>query len=207
MLEYDFSLIGISETWLNENNVDLYDLNGYVKIKGCRKERRGGGVSLYIRDEISFATRNDLGYFDSEMESIFMEIDKDIFRTNSNIVIGLIYRMPDSSVDVFNERISDILNTAYKEHKIFYCIGDLNIDFFKYDVHKPTSAILDTIYAYNVFPLITKPTRVTETTATLIDHILTNNIDIASDHLQGILCTDISDHYAIFHVAGNIKYD
>ena len=192
---------------MNENNADLYDLNGYVTIKGYRKQRRGGGVSLYIRDEISFAIRNDLGFFDSEMESIFIEIDKDIFRTNCNIVIGLIYRTPDSSVDVFNERISDILNTVCKEHKIFYCIGDLNIDFFKYDVHKPTSAMLDTIYACNVFPLITKPTRVTETTATLIDHILTNNIDIASNHLQGILCTDISDHYAIFHIAGNIKYD
>ena len=135
MLEYDFSLIGISETWLNENNTDLYDLNGYVTIKGCRKERRGGGASLFMRDEISFATRNDPGFFDSEMESIFIEIDKDIFRTNSKIVIGLIYRMPDSSVDVFNERISDILNTVCKEHKIFDCIGDLNIDFVKYDVH------------------------------------------------------------------------
>ena len=53
MLEYDFSVIGISErgTWLNENNADLYDLNGYVTIKGCRKQSRGGGVSLYIRDE------------------------------------------------------------------------------------------------------------------------------------------------------------
>ena len=67
--------------------------------------------------------------------------------------------------------------------------------------------MLDPIYACNVFPLITKPTRVTETTATLIDHILTNNIDIASNHLQGILCTGISDHYAIFYIAGNIKYD
>ena len=149
MLEYEFSFIGISETWLNDKNFDLYDFNGYVTIKGCRKERRWGGVSLYIRDEISFATRNDLWYFDSEMESIFIELDKDIFRTNSNIVIGLIYRMPDSSVDVFNERISDILNTVWKEHKIFHCIGDLNIDFFKYDVHKPTSANLDTIYAYD----------------------------------------------------------
>ena len=42
------------------------------------------------------------------MVSIFIEIDKDIFRTNRNIVIGLIYRMPDSSVGVFNERITDI---------------------------------------------------------------------------------------------------
>ena len=115
MLEYDFSVFGISETWMNEHNADLYDLNGYVTIKGCRKQRRGGGVSLYNRDEISFATGNDLGFFDSKMESIFIEIDNDIFRTNSNIVIGLIYMMPESSVDAFNERISDILNIVRKE--------------------------------------------------------------------------------------------
>ena len=130
MLQYDFSVIGISETWLNENKAGLYDLNSYVIIKGCRKQRRGGGVSLYNHDEIPFATRNEIGFFDSEMESIFIEIDKDRFKTNSNSVIGLIYRMPDSSVDVFNERISDILNIVCKEHKIFYCVGDLNIDFF-----------------------------------------------------------------------------
>ena len=52
-------------------------------------------------------------------------------------------------------------------------------------------------------PLITKPTRVTRESATLIDHVLTNNFDINSKHVQGILCTSISDHYAIFHVAGN----
>ena len=115
--------------------------------------------------------------------------------------------MPDSSVDVFDERISDILNTVCKENKIFYCIGDLNINFFKYDVYKPTSAMLDIMYACNVFPLITKPTLVTETTSTLIDHILMNNIDKISDHLQGTLCADIADHYAIFHIAGNIKHD
>ena len=191
-----------STSLLNIVFTDFFD-NPHLRFRTTR----WGGVSLYIRDEIPFTIRSDLAYFDTEMESIFIEIDKDIFRTNSNIVIGLIYRMPDSSVDIFNERITDILNTVCKEHKIFYCIGDLNIDFFKCDVHKPTSEILDTIYTYSVFPLITKPTRVTETTATLIDHILTNNINIASEHAQGILCTDISDHYAIFHIAGNIRYD
>ena len=55
--------------------------------------------------------------------------------------------------------------------------------------------------------MITKPTSVTETTATLIDHILANTINIVSEHAQGITCTDISDQYAIFHIAGNIKYD
>ena len=96
---------------------------------------------------------NDLAYFVNEMQFIFIDIDKDMFRSNSDVVIGFIYKMPDSYIDVINERISDILNTVCKEHKICYCIGDPNIDFlFKCDVHKPTSAILDTIYTYNVFP-------------------------------------------------------
>ena len=43
----------------------------------------------------------------------------------------------------------------------------------------------------------------TQTTATLIDHVLTNNFDILGKHRQGISCTDMSDHYAVFHVAGN----
>ena len=54
--------------------------------------------------------RNDLDYFDCEMETVFIEIDKCIFGTDSNIVIGVIYRMPNSSVDVFNDRISDVMN-------------------------------------------------------------------------------------------------
>ena len=59
------------------------------------------------------------------------------------------------------------------------------------------------MYSYSMFPLITKPTRVTKDTATLIDHIFTNNFDVDSKHVQGILCTSISDHYAVFHITGN----
>ena len=65
------------------------------------------------------------------MEFIFIEIDRYIFQTPSNIVIGLIYRMPDASVDILNERITDILNMIDREKKIIYLIGDLNIDLFK----------------------------------------------------------------------------
>ena len=66
-------------------------------------------------------------------------------------------------------------------------------------------SINQSIYFYNVYPLITKPTRVTSSSATLIDHIISNNIDISSGHMQGILCTSMSDHFAIFHIAGNVS--
>ena len=56
-----------------------------------------------------------------------------------------------------------------------------------------------------MFPLITKPARVTKDTATLIDHIFTNNFETDSKHVQGILCTSISDHFAMFHITGNVS--
>ena len=43
----------------------------------------------------------------------------------------------------------------------------------------------------------------TNKSATLIDHILTNNFDVNARHFQGILCNSISAHYAVFHIASN----
>ena len=152
-----------------------------------------------------YISRCDIEYFESEMESIFIEIDKDVFDTSSNIVIGVIYRMPDSSVDIFSDRMNDVLNIIQNERKLCYILGDLNIDFLKHDEHRPTSTFLDVLYMYNVFPVISKPTRVTKNTATLIDHILTNNFDVSTNHKQGIICSDIYDHYAIFHMSEHQK--
>ena len=204
-LRFPFSFIGLTETWLDECKENLYDLPQYVSVTRYRKMKRGGGVSLLIRNHIPFILRNDLAYFDSKIESVFIEIEKSVFQSNASIIIGLVYRMPDSSVDVFNERLADISNYVQKENKLFYLQGDLNIDLFKHDVHGPTSELLDTIYSYNVYPLITKPTRVTTSSATLIDYIFSNNIDISYGHTQGILCTSMSDHFAIFHIAGNMS--
>ena len=48
-------------------------------------------------------------------------------------------------------------------------------------------------------PLSTKPTRITKSTATLIDNIFTNNAN-KTGHQTGILLNDISDHLPIFTI-------
>ena len=48
----------------------------------------------------------------------------------------------------------------------------------------------------SIFPVINRPTRVTKTSATIIEHILTNSI-IDSPLHSGIMKTDISDHFAV----------
>ena len=145
-LDIKFSFIGLSETWLDKHKQKFYDLQGYYCVKMYRENRMGGGVSLHIREGIPHIRRNDLEYFDNELESILIEIDKDIFMTHSKVIIAVTYRMPDSSVEIFSEGISDILNTIQKEKKIFYLTGDLNIDFLKSDIHKSTSLLSDVFY-------------------------------------------------------------
>ena len=49
-------------------------------------------------------------------------------------------------------------------------------------------------------PLISRPTRITATSATLIENILTNCMENCGDSSQGLLVTDVTDHYPIFHI-------
>ena len=91
-----------------------------IDIKTIKK---GDGVSLHIQNGIPFILRNDLDYCESEMGTVFIEFYKCIFNTDSNIVIGMIYCMPYSLVDVFNDRIADVMNVIQKERKLCYLMG------------------------------------------------------------------------------------
>ena len=94
-----------------------------------------------------------------------------------------------------------IINIIQKQCKICIFLVTPDIDYFKYDEYMPTSTFLDVFYTHNVFPVLSKPTHVTKHTANLIDHILTNNFDMSTNHKQRIICNDLSEHYAIFHVS------
>ena len=79
-------------------------------------------------------------------------------------------------------------------------MGDYNINILNYDVHAPTGEFVDTMSSYAFVPLINRPTRVTVTSATLIDNIFTNNFENLENSFQGVLVTDISDHYPISYI-------
>ena len=51
--DIDPHVIGITESWANEDIVDAeLALTGYVMFRKDRRERRGGGVILYIKESI-----------------------------------------------------------------------------------------------------------------------------------------------------------
>ena len=60
------------------------------------------------------------------------------------------------------------------EDKNIYLIGDLNLNSLNYE-NQNVKSTFDIITQNSLIPLINKPTRVTRDTATVIDHIFTNN--------------------------------
>ena len=71
-------------------------------------------------------------------------------------------------------------------------MGDFNIDLLKTDIQRPIHDYLEFILSYPMLLTIYKPTRITATTTTCIDNILTNNEDIIQ---STILLTDLTDHF------------
>ena len=58
-LDIQFSVIGLTETWLKQND-PLYNLQSYIFIGNSRKERTGGGVGIFFKEEINMKHRDDL---------------------------------------------------------------------------------------------------------------------------------------------------
>ena len=87
------------------------------------------------------------------------------------------------------------MSKVHSEKKECIFLGDLNIDLMKLDVQSICNELLELFYSYGFFPIITKPTRITNFSATLIDNIFTNSV---CNIYPGILTSDISDHLPIF---------
>ena len=54
------------------------------------------------------------------------------------------------------------------------------------------------MYDKSFYNLISRPRRITNATATLIDNIYTNSVSFDKDTFSGVLTSDISDHFMVF---------
>ena len=196
-LEISFDLIGISETWIPEGN-DLIQMENYKFLCNGRKYRKGGGIGIYLKEAFNYKLRKDLSIFDEDiMESLFIEL---VSEENTNIIVGVIYRAPDSDVKSFLKSFSEITEKLNLENKNCYLLGDFNINLLSVNDSYIAGEFLDIIYSSFFKPLISKHTRITTNTATLIDNIFTNVFDDKATCVNGLVCAEISDHIPIFHI-------
>ena len=96
----------------------------------------------------------------------------------------------------FIDEHTQLLHELRLRSKTVYLCGDYNIDLLKIDSNEKFSTFYENTTSVGFVPKITLPTRICETTSTLIDNIYTNVID--KSHTSGILITPISDHQMYF---------
>ena len=183
----------LSETWLQPNiSHDEIQIPGYTSVRYDRSAKSGGGVFIYCKNGLSFVERNDLK---GNNESVWVQINRSKCKP---LIIGCVYKPPDQPienfVDDFNLSLSGIEQNFDK-----IILGDLvNIDFTK-NVNSPHRKKLKRIADLNdLSQLIKLPTRITETSQSLIDLIFTNVQHRIKE--QEVIPIGLSDHLLIYCV-------
>jgi len=101
------------------------------------RNRAGGGVVLYIRDNIPFSNREDL--VPSSLEMVCAEIS----RPNSKFfLVCTWYRSPNSDMNLFNE-FETFFQRCDAESRELILVGDLNCDVSKVSLDPHTRQLTD----------------------------------------------------------------
>ena len=198
-----FQVLAFTETWLKPENVDLVKFDGYdsshvirpvdnqFDLKDC-----GGGISIFIKEGLSYKVRNDLNMVLPHIETLFMELTYD----NKLYMIGVVYRVPNTKINDFNETLNRLIEPLKNNYEVIL-VGDFNVCLMRDNNH--TNSFRDSLISNNLFPTILEPTRIASilrngeyvTTESLIDNII---INIQQNFKSGLINSTISDHFPVF---------
>ena len=157
-LEHKFSVIGLTETWLNNENINDFPLTQYNFAGKVRDHKQGGGVGLYVKQSRQYRECHDLSVNNDDIiESQFIELTKP-----KNLIVGVIYRPPNDKLELFKNSLSELLQKIDSQKKKCFLVGDFNIDLLKIEENQHTNDILNHMFSSSLFPLFSRPTRIIE---------------------------------------------
>lgn len=174
-------ILVITETWLKPGMEEFFNIPGFNAEHLCRPEKRGGGLGIYLKNNIDYERV-------SEAQNVheIMKI-KIIHRNTAMHIIGL-YNPPDNTLDNFHD---GLLNKVKISDPNTLIIGDFNINALSNSLDSILN--LATLESCGYALCNKLPTRITlNNQGTLIDNTFANfyNREI---HISNII-SDLSDH-------------
>ena len=162
------AILGITESKLDSSvtNAEV-NINGYSIIRNDRN-RNGGGVACYIRNDLCFNIKN---IFSNSIEHVFFEI---FIPKVKPIAIGIFYRPPNEN-DFLNIFSNEFQQIDSKTNEI-YLLGDFNINLLQngkfilkenqsYKLKSSSSALVNKYkefcQTFSLTEIIKEPTRIT----------------------------------------------
>ena len=164
---------------------------GYEVYRQDRIHKKGGGVAILISSKLCCTERHDLSSKLEETECVTLEIN---LKSGEKCIISSMYRPPNSDTSTFLASYNPLVCAMKKEKPKGIIIGlDHNLDFLKADKHNATNDFIQSNLDFGLIPTVTRPTRITNTSATLIDNIIVSQ-NLCGAYTSNILVNDTSDH-------------
>ena len=182
-------IFGICESFLGTQHPDsLITVDGYSFFRKDRSEtqqKSGGGLVLYFRQSLNVKRRYDLE--NSNIETLWVQI---CLSNCKPFLLCTVYRPPNACsdwIDLFENELSIAQATGLE----FLVMGDFNIDLQSCS----NSKWLNLIQLFDLTQFVKEPTRVTESSSTIIDHAYSS--DSANITECFVPSYAISDHFPI----------
>ena len=207
------SIINLQETHItSRTDITAFLLPDYTLVYDLARLNNFGEVVLYVHNSFTFSR---LKY--NQNSDVYESISIEIFNKKSKFnkfINGNVYRRPSTMaehVSTFITEFSETLNTVHERSKKAYISRDFNIDLLKIHMNSTFNTFFENVTSQGFYPKITRPTRISENSNTLIDNIFTNNL--RNKHTSGILTSPIADHFMHFcilegdqHISQNSRY-
>ena len=197
----NIDVITVSETWLKSNTpTEAISINGFQctrldrKIPGTNK-KRGGGVLTYINQKHAKNVKEltEISETNTNVEALWTRISMTHCK---DVVICNIYRPPQGKLDKALKYLEECLGNINTNKDEIYILGDLNVD-VKTKKKPETKKLAFFIKSSQLNQLIKETTRITKTTETTLDLIMTNSKYITQ---AGTLNDYLSDHQPVYAI-------
>ena len=163
------TIIIVSETWCNSKVSDSFlKLPGYKLIRHDRKGKRGGGLAIYIKENIKF-TVIEKSDRNCKTEYVLLEI----YLSDIKLLLFALYNPPRSDcVPIIEEKLSQY----YLNYDDVLLTGDLNIDYLQHH-GRQTNLIYALFQSFGLTNLVSSATHFSNSSSSAIDYMVSSKID------------------------------
>ena len=167
--------MALSETKLNESNCYTNTFLPGFNFEHTDSPTKAGGVGAYISKDVTYHVRHDLNFNLQGCKNFWLELAPNKSKRLKNYIVGIIYKHPFCNTNNFISLLSNSLLAITESNKKYFVDDDFNVNLLNVN-KKSIQHYLNTLESIGCNLLVNKPTRVTNHSSTLLDHLYTNAI-------------------------------
>ena len=196
----ELNALCLTETWLNQSidNLELaipgYTIHRLDRGNGITG-KGGGGLIIYTNSKYDFQYIENWSMGNDDIEIMWVKLNLKLTRPT---FVANIYRPPSGSIarfiDILEQKLLDISAEVEGEYDLLL-LGDVNLN-YNSRTDASVKQYKDFLKRAQLSCLNMKPTRITNTSRTNLDHILTNRKDMYWN--SGTIDPGLSDHQMVY---------